>query len=71
MNNLENTLNNILLKLDKIISLLEKSQVETNFSHFDTLEKLDLISKTSLPNTWNTGYVPSCDNDILKNQIMD
>ena len=33
----------------------------------------DCVSKEEIPShiPWNTGYVPSCDNDILKNQIMD
>ncbi|NBX75211.1 MAG: hypothetical protein EBQ92_01490 [Proteobacteria bacterium] len=33
----------------------------------------DCVSKEEipLPTPWNSGYVPSCDNDILKNQIMD
>jgi hypothetical protein len=69
MNKLENTLDNILLKLDKIIVLLEKSQVKTEISlnsHFDALNMLDAIgSDIPLPTPWNSDSTPTCKDDML------
>jgi hypothetical protein len=69
MNKLENVLDNIVLKLDKIINLLEKTKVEnkiTSSSHFNTLNMLDAIGEEiPLPTPWNNPSTPTCKSDIL------
>jgi hypothetical protein len=69
MNKLENTLDNILLKLDRIIVLLEKSQEENKISlnsHFDALNMLDAIgTDIPFPTPWNSDSIPTCKDDIL------
>jgi hypothetical protein len=69
MTKLENTLDNILLKLDKIINLLEKTQVENKIhsnSHSNALDMLKAIGEEiPLPSPWVNPNTPSCKNDIL------
>jgi hypothetical protein len=63
MTNLENILTKILEKLDKIISLQEKS-LNPNF-HLETLDKIDSISSEyDFPTPWNDNQI-TCENDIL------
>jgi len=69
MNKLENVLDNIVSKLDKIINLLEKTKVENKITHnsyYDTSNMPRSISEEiPLPTPWNSDNKPSCESDIL------
>jgi hypothetical protein len=75
MTKLENTLDNILIKLDKIIILLEKSQLESkNSLNFQTnaLEMLNAIGEEiPLPSPWNNPSTPTCNNTKLRSIESD
>lgn len=71
MENIENLLKAIIEKLDILIELQNKPKGLSVPNRLFGVA--DCVSKEEIPShiPWNTGYVPSCDNDILKNQIMD
>jgi hypothetical protein len=70
----EKSLENIASALNRIANALEEQNKPKGLRVPNELFGLaDCISKEEvpLPTPWNTGYVPSCNNDILKNQVMD
>lgn len=68
---IEKSLEYIVYALGRIANALEEQnkskRLDVSLGLADCLSK----EKVPLPTPWNTGYVPSCNNDILKNQIMD